>query len=130
MKYTLGKFKAGDVFTMATLLSKIGLGKMANGFGKDNIMQIVNENKGKKKDELAAFTGMQMVLTIAEIILANMDKCEDEIFRLLSSVTGASVDELKELDAEVFVELITDVIQCQQFKDFFKVASRLLNTAN
>lgn len=128
MSYTLGKFKATDVFTMATLLSKVGLGKVADGLGRDNIMKIITENKGKKKEDVAAFTGMQMILQIAEIILSNLDKCETEIFKLLSSITNASVEELKELDAEIFAELIIEVVQLQQFKDFFKVASRLLNT--
>ena len=45
MSYTLGKFKATDVFTMATLLSKVGLGKVADGLGRDNIMKIITENK-------------------------------------------------------------------------------------
>lgn len=127
--YTLGKFKSTDVFTMATMLSKIGLGKMADGFGRDNVMKIISEVQGKKTEDVAAFTGMQMILQIAEIVLGNLDKCENEVFKLLSSITGAPVDELKELDAEVFAELVIDVINCQQFKDFFKVASRLLNSA-
>lgn len=130
MNYTLGKFKSTDVFVMTTLLSKIGLGKMADGLGRDNIMKIIADNKGKKKEEITALTGMQMAFQIAEIILSNLDKCENEIFKLLSNITGASVEELKDADAEVFAELIIEVVQLQQFKDFFKVASRLLNTAN
>jgi hypothetical protein len=126
--YTLGKFKSTDVFTMATLLSKIGLGKAADGFGRDNIMQIIAANKNKSADDVAAFTGMQLTLQIAEIVLGNLDQCETEVFKLLSSVSGAPVDELRNLDAEVFAELVIDVVQLQQFKDFFKVASRLLNT--
>ena len=128
MEYTLGKFKATDVFTMAKLLSKIGLGKIADNFGRENILSIVNANKGKSKEDVAAVTGMQMVLQIAEVILSHIDECETEIFKLLSSVTGATPDELKELDAEVFAELIIEVIKLQQFKDFFKAASGLLNT--
>lgn len=131
MEYTLGKFKSTDVFVMATLLSKIGLGKMANGFGRDNIMGIIGSFKGKKnKDDLAAFTGMQMALTVGEIILSNLEQCETEVFKLLHSVSGLSVDDLKNMDAEIFAKLIIEVIQLQQFKDFFKVASGLLNTAN
>lgn len=130
MNYTLGKFKATDVFTMATLLSKIGLGKMSSGLGHDNILKIISNNKNKKKEDITMLTGLQIALQIGEIILSNLDKCENEIFKLLSSVTGASIDELKELDAEVFAELIIEVVQLQQFRDFFKVASRLLNTTN
>ena len=129
MEYTLGKFKATDVFTMATLLSKIGLGKIADGLGKENILKLIGDARGKKKEDVATLTGMQLFLQVAEIILANLDSCETEMFKLLSSVTGASIDELKELDADVFVELIIEVVQMQQFKDFFKRASRLLNTA-
>lgn len=128
MEYTLGKFKATDVFTMATLLSKIGLGKVADEFGKDNILKLVANAKGKKED-VATLTGMQLAMQVAEIIFANLDACETEVFKLLSSVTGAPVEELRDLDADIFIELIIDVIKCQQFKDFFKRASRLLNTA-
>ena len=128
MEFTLGKFKSTDVFVMATALSKIGLGKMADGLGRDSILKIIADNKGKNKEEVTALTGMQMTLQIAEIILSNLDKCETEIFKLLSSISGLSVDDVKDLDAEIFAELIIEVVQLQQFKDFFKVASRLLNT--
>lgn len=128
MEYTLGKFKATDVFTMATMLSKIGLGKMADGFGRDNVMKLIGDAKSKKKDDLIAATGMGIALQIAEIILGNIDKCEAEIFTLLSHVSGLSVEEVRDMDVEVFAGLIIDVVQLQQFKDFFKVASRLLNT--
>lgn len=130
MDFTLGKFKATDVFTMATLLSKIGLGKVSDAFGRDNIMEILAKNKGKKGDDVAAITGMQVALQIADVVLANIEKCETEIFKLLSNVSGMTIDEIKDLDAEVFAELIVAVIKMPQFKDFFKAASRLLNTAN
>ena len=128
MKYTLGKFKATDVFTMATLLSKIGLGKMSDAFGKENILKLITNAKAKKKDDVAILTGAQLVMQVADILLANLDACETEVFKLLSSVTGASIDELKELDADVFFELIIEVVQMKQFKDFFKRASGLRNT--
>ena len=130
MDFTLGKFKATDVFTMATLLSKIGLGKVSDAFGRDTIMEILAKNKGKKGDDVAAITGMQVALQIADVVLANIEKCETEIFKLLSNVSGMTIDEIKDLDAEVFAELIVAVIKMPQFKDFFKAASRLLNTAN
>lgn len=129
MEYTLGKFKSTDVIVMATMLSKIGLGKMADGFGRDNLLKIIADNEGKTEDEVAAFTGMEMVLKIVEIILGNAGKIENELFRLLASVYSLTVDDIRGLDAEVFAEMIIEVVQGQQFKDFFKLASRLLNTA-
>ena len=130
MDFTLGKFKATDVFTMATLLSKVGLGKVSDAFGRDTVMEILAKNKGKKGDDVAAITGMQIALQIADVVLANIEKCETEIFKLLSNVSGMTIDEIKDLDAEVFAELIVAVIKMPQFKDFFKAASRLLDTEN
>ena len=130
MTFTLGKFKSIDVFTMATLLSKIGLGKISETIGVDNLMDIGKKIKGAGKTADAnAIVGMQMALQIAEILLGNLDKCEKELFTLLSRISGLSVDEVKDLDAEIFAQLIIEVIQLEQFKDFFKAASRLLNTA-
>lgn len=130
MEFTLGKFKATDVFTMATLLSKVGLGKMTDAFGRENVTDILAKNKGKKGDEIAAITGMQVALQIADVILANIEKCEAEIFKLLSNISGIAIDDIKNLDAEVFAELIVAVVKLPQFRDFFKAASKLLNTAN
>jgi hypothetical protein len=129
MEYTLGKFKSTDIFTMATLLSKIGLGKITDAFGRDNVMKILSDFKGKKKEDVTAFTGMQVALQVGEIILGNLENCESEIFKLLSSVSGLSDDDLRNMDADVFAGLIVDVVHLPQFKDFFKAASRLLNTA-
>ena len=130
MNYTLGKFKSTDVFTMATILSKIGLGKITDSFGRENVMKILSEVKDKKKEDVTAFTGMQVALQVVEIICGNLEKCEAEIFKLLANVSGLTEDDLRNMDAEVFAGLIVDVVRLPQFKDFFKVASRLLNTAN
>lgn len=133
MTFTLGKFKSTDVFTMATLLSKIGISKAADAFERDTVMKIFAESKGKKGkdgDEVVAATGMQIALKVADVVLGNIEKCETEIFKLLSNVSGMEVDEIKDLDAEIFAELIVAVVQMPQFKDFFKAASRLLNTGN
>lgn len=127
-KFTLGRFQATDLVTMATLLSKIGLGKVTDAFGKDNVMSLLANMDDKKEDKVAV-VGMGIVLQIAEIILGNLEKCQNELYSLLSSISGMSVEEIKTLDAVDFFELIVEVIQLQQFRDFIKVASRLRNLA-
>lgn len=127
MKYTLGRFKATDIFTMSTLLSKVGLGKIADGLGTENVLKLISNARGKKGGDVATLTGVQLFLQVGEVILANLDACETEVFKLLSNVTRATVEELKELDADEFIELIIEVVRMEQFKDFFKRASGLLN---
>lgn len=125
MEFTLKKFKATDVVIMATMLSKIGLGKVTDVFGKENIMSIVSQNENT--EDKTAFTGMTVAFQVAEVLLGNIDKCQGELYTLLSHASGMTEDEVKELDAEVFFELIVAVVTMEQFKDFLKVASKLLN---
>ena len=126
MEFTLRKFKAEDTILMATMLSKIGLGKITDAFGKENVLAVISKNKNTSDN--ATFTGMAITLQVAEIILGNLESCKGELYTLLSRVSGMSEDEIKDLDAEDFMELIVEVIKMKQFKDFLKVASRLLNS--
>lgn len=125
-KYTLTNFKSADIFTMATLLSKIGLGKIMDYFGKDNVTQLLNG--AKENDENAqSFVGMGILVQAVEIILGNLDKCKAEIYALLFSASGINTKELEKMDAVDFAELVIEVVEMEQFKDFFKVALRLYN---
>ena len=126
-KFTLGKFKATDIVTMATMLSKIGLGKVTDVFGKENVMKLIAENKDT--GDTTAYTGMAIAFQVAEVILGNLEKCQGELYTLLANISGMTVEEVKNLDAEDFFELIVETVQLDQFKDFIKVASRLFNTA-
>lgn len=125
MEFNLGKFKSTDIIIMATMLSKIGLGKVTDVFGKENVLKILGD---KKKEDAAAVVGVGITFQVAEIILGNLEKCQTELFQLLSNVSGMSVEEIKELDAVDFFELIVAVVEMPQFKDFMKVASRLLKS--
>jgi hypothetical protein len=125
MEFNLGKFKSTDIIIMATMLSKIGLGKVTDVFGKENVLKILGDNK---KEDAAAVVGVGITFQVAEIILGNLEKCQTELFQLLSNVSGMSVEEIKELDAVDFFELIVAVVEMPQFKDFMKVASRLLKS--
>lgn len=125
-KYTLTNFKSTDIFTMATLLSKIGLGKIMDYFGKDNVLQLLNG--AKENDENAqSVVGMGIMVQAVEIILGNLDKCKAEIYALLFSASGINTKDLEKMDAVDFAELIIEVVEMEQFKDFFKVALRLYN---
>ena len=127
-RYELGKFKSTDVIIFATLLSKIGLGKVADAFGRDTVMSLLNKLNGEEQKDATAYVGLGIGLQIAEVILGNLEKCQDELFTLLSHVSGLSVEEVKDLDADVLFEMVVDVVHLPQFKNFTRLASRLLNS--
>lgn len=125
-KIELRKLTAKDLFLLSTILSKIGFKEFRDVFQSDSIKSLVANAKDADKDSTSLIVGANIVFEIAGIVLSNLEKCEDDIFRFLASVTNKTVKEIAELDPATLLELIIDVIKNPQFKDFFKVASKFV----
>lgn len=107
---------AKDVFPIASVVSKIGVGEFLKMFTKMDF---------KEGAEVEA--GMAVMAEGAQLILANLDKCEKDIYTLLASVSNLTVKEVQELTMGEFVEMIVDFVKKDDFGDFFKQVSSLLN---
>lgn len=122
--YHFRKLKAEDVFPMFKIIKCIGLNEFAACLEKDNIKKLISE-KGGNADDLASIVGISVILEVANVIIGNLPKCENEIFELLASVSGLKVKQIREFELATFTEMIIDFIKKDDFKDFFKVVSRL-----
>ena len=131
MEYSLRKVNATDIFTVTTIISKIGIREFKSCLkGEDTINLInslVNENKENNDAALSA-VGISVVFDIVGVVLANLEKCKDDIFTLLSSLTGINKQEIATLDGEVFMDMMLNAIT-DNSKVFIGVASKLLNLA-
>lgn len=126
--YEFRKLKSTDTFVMFKILSKIGVNEFTECLEKDSVKQMFG--LVEKTDNATTIMGMSVMLEVANIILANLPKCENEIYQLLSDTSNLSVKEVKELDFAVFMEMVVDFIKKEEFADFIKVASRLLKSEN
>ena len=70
--FELRPLEAKDIAPMASILSKIGVKEFKDCFPTDT----------KSKDMEAL--GMTMAFEMGGIILANYDKCQDEIFKFIA----------------------------------------------
>ena len=129
--YEFRRLQSKDIFLMTKIISKIGLSEFAalyqNGSAKDAISALISKKaseKAKKDDDFISI-GIEIAMELAEVVLTNMNKCENEIYQLLSNVSNLSVKEVETLDAVIFLEMIIEFVQKEEFKDFFKVVSRL-----
>lgn len=120
--YTLKKLSAANVFTFTTILNKIGFKEIKECFQSEEMKELVK--KGNKVD--VESIGIQVMMDVVSIVLANLENCKDSIYQLLSDLSGMSKEEINELDMNVFIEMIIDVFKKDEFKDFFKVVSKLL----
>lgn len=124
-KYILHTPKAPDTFTMAKIIGKIGVNKFASLLQKDEIQDLAKKVMAKNEinsEDISMITGIGVFTEIAQIILMGMDKCEEDVYKLLSDTSNLTVDEVKELDGVTFLEMIIDFFKSNM--DFIKAASK------
>lgn len=124
-KYILHTPKAPDIFTLASIIGKIGVNKFASILQKDEIQELVKDVSKKKSinsEDISMITGIGVFTEIAQVILVGMDKCEEDIYKLLSNTSNLKIEEVKELDGVTFLEMIIDFFKRNM--DFIKAASK------
>lgn len=131
--YTFRKLNSTDLFLMIKIISKIGLDELTQVFEGDAIKALIAQAKQMKSSENDEQTeqpknqnfvvGVGIALKLVNKILEHIPLCEQEIYTMLSMVSGMSVEEVQNLSIDVFMEMILDFIMKEEFKDFFKVAS-------
>lgn len=112
----LRELKATDVFKLTSILSKIGVKNF-----KDLLTQ---ETLDKLNGEERNAASMQLVVDALDIVLANIDKCEEQIYGLFASLSGMKINEVKNMRGAEFINLAYDVFTSEDFIDFFKAALR------
>ena len=121
-KYTLRKLEAKDSAPMASILSKIGLKEVKNCFSPDDMKAIAG---GEGGIEAVGAVGVSVAFEIAGVILGNYERCQNDVFSFLASLSGMDIKQIESLPLGTFTEMVFDVVKKEEFKDFMKVVSKL-----
>ena len=125
--YTFRKLNSTDTFLMFKIIGKIGINEFTECLGDDMVKQIF---KRSENDENAGgLGGIAFILQLANVVIGNIPKCENEIYQMLSNTSNLTVEQVKGLDFTTFAEMVIDFIKKEEFKDFIKVVSRSFNLA-
>lgn len=127
--YKLRELKASDIFPTVKILGKIGINEFKSCFESDNIKNLVKQFTDKDEDKTeidVSQIGMTVMFDVAGVVLSHIPDCENDIYTLLSGLSGMTKTEIAELPAVMFAEMIIDVVKMEGFKDFIKAASKLL----
>ena len=122
--YKFRKLSSKDIFLMTKVLGKIGIRQFKKCFEGESLDELVKAFKEKKSDDALMSVGVAVGFEGIDIIMGNLYKCEDDIYKLLSNVTGVPVSEIEE-DAILFTEMLIDFFKKPEFPDFIKVVSKL-----
>lgn len=126
-RFTLRRLQATDVKSMSIIISKIGVKEFAPALTSPEVMNTFKEIAEKDNaDQMdMTYAGITASLEIVSIILANYEKCEQNLFAFMGSVAGLSVEEVAQLPLDEFAELLISIVKMEDFKSFFSVARRL-----
>lgn len=113
--YTLRKFKDGDLFRLLQILKKIGIKDCKEAF-----IQVASGEKTIKQ------IGILASFDLADILIGNLAKVENEVYDLYSDMSGIPVESMKEMEFGTLPLMIYDSFSEVKNTAFFKVLSKLL----
>ena len=126
MEYNMRNLQATDIFSVVKILNGIGLKNIKESIDFEEINKI---RKGMTEDNADAVTsqvGVNVVMSIATVILENLPKIENDLYTFVGSVIGVKAKDVAKMDMGDFMDILVAIIQKEEFKDFFKRASKLI----
>ena len=124
--FELRNLTADDMFPMFQIISKIGIKEFKSCFESPEVMKAIKE-MASGKDSQADLTavGMTIAFDLASVVISNVASCKNDIYLLLSQLSGKTTKEIASLPMVTFMEMIVAVIQKDEFKDFFQGVVKL-----
>ena len=126
MEYNMRNLQATDIFSVVKILNGIGLKNIKEAI---NLDEINNLRKGMTEDNADVITsqvGINVVMSIATVILENLPNVESDLYNFIGSVIDMKAKEVAKMDMGEFMDILVAIIQKEEFKDFFKRASKLI----
>lgn len=120
MNYKMRKLNAKDLFKIANILNKIGIGKLKEVIDIDRVTAMANAKADVDKNTLASAIGTNVIFDIVGLIVSNLEKVEKDLFIFLADVIGTDVKTVETMDIDDFMDLLVAIIKKDEFKDFFK----------
>ena len=126
MEHNMRNLQATDIFSVVKILNGIGLKNIKESIDFEEINKI---RKGMTEDNADAVTsqvGVNVVMSIATVILENLPNVESDLYNFIGSVIDMKAKDVAKMDMGDFMDLLITIIQKEEFKDFFKRASKLI----
>ena len=126
MEYEMRNLQATDIFSIVKILNGIGLKNIKEAIDFEEINKI---RKGMTEDNADAVTsqvGVNVVMSIATVILENLPNVESDLYNFIGSVIDMKAKEVAKMDMGEFMDILITIIKKEEFKDFFKRASKLI----
>lgn len=126
MEYEMRNLQATDIFSIVKILNGIGLNNVKEVIDFEEINKIRKGMTEDNADVITSQVGLNVVMSLATIILENLPKIENDLYKFVGSVIGIKTKDVAKMDMGEFMDVLITIIQKEEFKDFFKRASKLI----
>lgn len=110
------KINTKDIFQLARIFKKINLKDLM--VSKTTEINDVLDNNTMTTTQI----GMNILFTIIE----NCPDAENEIYKFVANISGFTVDEVENMELEIFIEIIAEIIKENDLKKVFTLALNLM----
>lgn len=114
--YEFRDLNSTDVFTMARLVSKIGIKNFESIFDAEGFNDIAN---GEHTEDDCIKVGAKAILGVADTIIERLCDCEKEIYEVLEKTSNLTLKQIQELKPNIFINMIYDFVNKEEIPDFF-----------
>ena len=126
MEYEMRKLQATDIFSVVKILNGIGLKNVKEAIDFEEINKIRKGMTEDNADTITSQVGLNVVMSLATVIIENLPKVENELYNFIGSVIDVKAKDVAKMDMGEFMDVLITIIQKEEFKDFFKRASKLI----
>ena len=112
--YELRRLKDRDLFPILGIISEVFPDELSTVF-----VQLAT------KEKTVAEVGAMAILKLVLAVIKNMGKVQDEVYALLSDVSGIPAEEIADMEFGTTPRMIWDIVDNEKNCGFFKVLSKL-----
>lgn len=126
MEYEMRNLQATDIFSIVKILNGIGLNNVKEVIDFEEINKIRKGMTEENADVISSQVGVNVVMSLSTIILENLPNIENDLYKFVGSLIGVKTKDVAKMDMGEFMDVLIAIIQKEEFKDFFKRASKLI----
>ena len=122
----LRRLQATDLFSMVKILNGIGLNNFKDVIDTNKIKEMRKSINDDNAEQVVSDIGMNVVMSVLSVILENLPSVETDLYNFIGSVANMKAKDVAKMDIGDFMDLLISIAQKEEFKDFFKRASKLI----
>ena len=122
----LRRLQATDLFGMVKILNGIGLNNFKDAININEIKEMRKNITGENEVEVISDIGMNVVMSALTVILEHLPAVETDLYNFVGSIANMKAKDVAKMDVGEFMDLLISIAQKEEFKDFFKRASKLI----